>query len=143
MPIHFFTEEPLVFSLDQEEKISSWLENIIAEHSHRVKSLSYIFCNDDFILNVNKKYLKHDYFTDVITFDQSEVDSEIEGDIFISIDTVRSNAEKFKTDSQDELHRVMVHGLLHLLGMNDKSEEEIVAIRGEEDKHLKILNQLK
>lgn len=139
MPIHFFTEDPLEFKLENDEAIAAWLQSIVQDYGSELKDLNYIFCNDSKILEINKKYLQHDYFTDVITFDQSESEREIEGDIFLSVDTVRTNSEKFGTDFLDELHRVLVHGLLHLLGQNDKTEEEEKAMRIEEDKWLKKL----
>jgi len=137
--IEFFTKEPLEFSLEHSDKISEWLSTVIDSYSFQLKQLNYIFCDDEHILEINKKYLEHDYYTDVITFDQSEKEKEIEGDIFISIDTVKTNSEKFETDESIELHRVMVHGLLHLLGKSDKTEEEEAEMRTEENKWLETL----
>jgi len=141
VPIHFFTEAPLEFSLDNENIISDWLSTVIKDYGYKLEDLNYIFCNDDFILDINKTYLKHDYYTDVITFDQSENEMEIEGDIFISIDTVRSNSEKYRTYETKELHRVMVHGLLHLLGMSDKTEDSEKEMRSEENKWIEVLKK--
>ena len=99
--------------------------------------MGYIFCSDEKILEVNRQYLQHDYYTDIITFDYSEGD-RISGDIFISIDTVRSNAEKYGTNFDDELHRVIIHGILHLCGLKDKSEADSKKMRKAEDKALSI-----
>lgn len=104
--------------------------------------LSFIFCNDDYILDVNQKYLEHDYYTDVITFDYSE-DDVLSGDIFISVDTVRSNSELFKTDMEEEFNRVLCHSLLHLIGFKDKMPEEEQEMRQNEDKCLNLLKTIK
>ena len=104
-------------------------------------AISFIFCNDDYLLDVNRKYLNHDYYTDIITFDYREGDI-LSGDIFISLDTVRSNAKEFGSTFKDELHRVIVHGVLHLIGFNDKSEEESLVMRENENKCLELLKTL-
>lgn len=104
-------------------KIKGWLRRVALSYKKKVGDLTYIFCDDEKILEVNRQFLKHDYYTDVITFDYSEGDT-ISGDIFISLDTVRSNAEKYGVPYGEELQRVMVHGVLHLCGVNDKGPGE-------------------
>ena len=99
--------------------------------------IAYIFCSDEKILEVNKAYLQHDYYTDVITFDYTEGD-KIGGDIFISVDTVRSNAEQFGTDYDEELHRIIIHGVLHLCGINDKGPGEREMMTRHENEALKL-----
>ena len=104
-------------------KVERWLGETAARFGKKIGNLNYLFCNDNEILEVNRKFLKHDYFTDIITFDYSRGD-RVGGDLFISLDTVRSNAETFGTDYQEELLRVIVHGLLHLCGIDDKGPGE-------------------
>ena len=112
-----------------------WLENVVIDNNKKIKDLSIVFCSDDYILDLNKKYLNHNYFTDIITFDYSEK-NHISGDIVISIDTVQSNARKYKSDFYTELHRVMVHGVLHMLGFDDKTDEQKKIMREKEDFYL-------
>lgn len=102
---------------------SAWVRAVAAAHERRAGEIAYIFCDDEEILRVNRQYLEHDYYTDIITFDYTEGDV-IAGDLFISLDTVRSNAEKFGKDYDEELHRVIIHGILHLCGINDKGPGE-------------------
>ena len=98
---------------------SAWVKAVAARYGKRIGEIAYIFCDDAEILNVNRQYLQHDYYTDIITFDYCE-DDRISGDLFISLDTVRSNAELFGKTYEDELRRVIIHGILHLCGINDK-----------------------
>ena len=109
-----------------------------AAHGRRVGDVAYVFCNDEKILEVNRQYLQHDYYTDIITFDYSAGDV-ISGDLFISLDTVRTNAEGLGVDYADELHRVIIHGILHLCGVNDKGPGEREIMEAEEDKALAML----
>lgn len=102
---------------------SAWVKAVAARYGKRIGEIAYIFCDDAEILNVNRQYLQHDYYTDIITFDYCE-DDRISGDLFISLDTVRSNAELFGKTYEDELHRVIIHGILHLCGINDKGPGE-------------------
>ncbi len=138
MPIQFHTEEPLIFELKQSANIMQWLQNVIKEEKHFLADLNYIFCTDDYLLNINRQYLQHDYYTDVITFDNSDQGPQIEGDIFISIDRIQENAASLSVDTQQELQRVMVHGLLHLLGYKDKSEADQKIMRQKEDHYLAV-----
>lgn len=107
----------------KKRNISNWIKTVAQGYGKRVGDIAYIFCSDDKILEVNNQYLQHDYYTDIITFDYTE-DNTISGDIFISIDTVRSNSEQFGIDFIEELHRIIIHGILHLCGINDKGPGE-------------------
>jgi rRNA maturation RNase YbeY len=112
------------------------LSQLVENEGFVLIELNLILCSDSYILDVNRAYLQHDYFTDIITFDNADKKLSIEGDLFISIDTVRSNAKLFKTTILNELRRVMVHGALHLCGYNDKTDEEKVQMRLKEDEYL-------
>ena len=116
---------------------SNWIKVVAEAYGKKAGDVSYILCDDAKILEINQTYLHHDFYTDIITFDYSEGD-RISGDIFISIDTVRSNAEKYGTNFDDELHRVIIHGILHLCGLKDKSEADSKKMREAEDKALSI-----
>ena len=117
------------------EKINIWLGEVAASHKKRIGNLNYLFCDDEEILRVNRDFLQHDYFTDIITFDYSSKD-RVGGDLFISLDTVRSNSEEFNEKYEIELLRVIVHGLLHLCGINDKGDGEREIMEGYEDEAL-------
>ncbi len=114
-----------------------WLESILRMYEHNNCTLSYVFCTDDYLLNMNKEYLNHDYYTDIITFNYNEENSLI-GDLFISYDRVLDNAKEYNVSGFDELCRVMAHGLLHLVGFNDKTKEEELEMRENENKCLEI-----
>lgn len=130
--IHFFTED-ITYQLRQRTEIRSWLKSIAKKEKYSILELNYIFCSDEYLLQINKDFLDHDYYTDIITFDNSEIKGKIEGDIFISIDRVRDNSQQQKTSLKDELHRVLAHGLLHLTGYKDKTSEESKMMRKKED----------
>ena len=116
-------------------QISAWVKAVAATYGKRVGDIGYIFCNDEKILEVNRQYLQHDYYTDIITFDYCEGDT-LNGDIVISLDTVRSNAQQLGKDYSEELHRVIIHGILHLCGQNDKAPGERELMEAAEDKAL-------
>lgn len=118
--------------------VKKWLDIIALHYYRKPGNLSFIFCSDDYILDVNRQYLNHDYFTDVITFDYCEGDI-LSGDIFISLDTVRSNAARFNAAYENELMRVIAHSVLHLIGFKDKTEPESILMRENEDVCLKLL----
>jgi rRNA maturation RNase YbeY len=131
-------ESPFFFSC----KITrQWLEQVVSGYSYKIDALSFIFCHDDYLLKINQQYLNHDYYTDVITFDYTE-GRKISGDIFISIDMVQANAIEYKTTYEEELYRVIVHGVLHLMGFKDKSDEEILLMRQNEAKALELFKTL-
>jgi len=132
--VSFFTED-VRFPFRQKRFTSKWL-NFVAQHEGRkLGDISVIFCSDPYILDVNKKYLQHDYYTDIITFDYCEGDV-LSGDLFISVDSVRENASFYGTDFENELNRVIVHGVLHLIGYDDHTEEDIAVMRSKEDFYL-------
>ncbi len=116
-----------------------WIRSVAATYGKKVGDVAYIFVSDDKILEVNRQYLQHDYYTDIITFDDSEGDV-ISGDLFISLDTVRSNSEQQGTAYEEELHRVIIHGILHLCGLNDKGPGEREIMEAAENKALKLRN---
>ena len=114
---------------------SAWIKAVAASYGRKVGDIGYMFVNDEKILEVNREYLGHDYYTDIITFDYDE-DDVINGDLVISLDTVRTNAEKFGKTYDEELHRVIIHGILHLCGINDKGPGEREIMEAEENKAL-------
>lgn len=130
-----YIAENVVLPQLNHEAVASWVEKVAASLGKRVGALSYIFCDDEYILDTNRKYLQHDYYTDIITFDYCE-DDTISGDLFISLDTVRSNAEAQGTAYDEELHRVIIHGILHLCGINDKGPGERAIMEAAENKAL-------
>ena len=114
---------------------TAWIRAVAATYGKKVGDVNYIFCDDERILEVNREYLQHDYYTDIITFDYTE-DDTISGDLFISLDTVKSNSEQFATDYDEELHRTIIHGILHLCGINDKGPGEREIMEAAENKAL-------
>ena len=116
--LKFFSEE-IDFKLTLPQKTSKWIKTISESEGYDLISLNYIFCSDEYLLEINKQYLDHDYYTDIITFDNSEDEGKIEGDIYISVDRVKENADTFGTDFETEMRRVLIHGLLHLMGYTD------------------------
>ncbi|WP_337040956.1 rRNA maturation RNase YbeY [Emticicia sp. 17c] len=133
-----FHNEDVAFKLQQKQKIKNWLKQVIEQEGYVLSELNYIFCSDDYLLQVNIEYLDHDYLTDIITFDNSEEDKLIEGDIFISIDRVKDNAKQFEVSTDYELKRVLVHGVLHLCGYLDKTEQEEQLMRSKENFYLQL-----
>lgn len=123
-------------------QLEQWIVQVAAAHNRIVRSLNYIFCDDDKILDVNIQFLDHHYFTDIITFDDC-VGHLLRGDIFISLDTVASNAQMLGNDYMRELHRVIIHGVLHLCGINDKGPGEREIMEAAEDQALAMLDELK
>lgn len=133
--IRFFNEDS-PYKLPQKQATRQWLRQQAEAEGFRVGDLNYVFCSDEHVLQVNRDYLQHDYYTDIITFDQSEEDELIEGDIFISVDRVADNAGQLGVLPITEMRRVMAHGLLHLCGYGDKSPEEEQTMRAKEDEWL-------
>lgn len=136
MAINFHIEPPLQYKLQERMQLRSWLKQVAETHGHRMGELNIILCTDDYLHDMNLQYLQHDTLTDVITFDNSEQEGRIEGDIFISVERVKDNAAQFGTDPSHELRRVMVHGTLHLIGYGDKSEDEQAQMRQKENEWL-------
>ena len=118
-----------------QELFCSWLQDVVVSEGAQLGDIQFVFCSDDYLLDINKKYLNHDYFTDIITFDYS-ADNTVSGDLFVSIDRVRDNALIYSCAEVDELLRVCVHGVLHLLGYKDKSPEDAAIMRSKEDLYL-------
>lgn len=136
--ITYQTEDIKMPSIKRRE-ISEWIKSVAASYGKKVGEIAYIFCSDEKILEVNRQYLEHDYYTDIITFDYTE-GNRIGGDLFISLDTVRTNAEQFNQPYERELHRVIIHGILHLCGINDKGPGERELMEEAENKALGLIN---
>jgi len=119
--------------------VEKWISNVITRNSKSVGDLTYIFCSDEYLLEINKEYLNHNYFTDIITFNYCEGDV-VSGDIFISVDTVLDNANTFDVSFDNELNRVIIHGILHLIGFDDKSDEDQDEMTRQENISLELLN---
>lgn len=122
----------------KKRETTAWIKAVAASYGKKVGEIAYIFCSDEKILEVNRQYLEHDYYTDIITFDYCE-GKTISGDLFISLDTVKTNAEQFKTSYEEELHRTIIHGILHLCGINDKGPGEREIMEAAENKALSML----
>lgn len=137
MAINFFEEE-IKSSLTERRLVKAWIKQIATNKGFKVNTLNYIFCTDDYLLEININYLNHDTFTDIVTFDQSEKNTEIEGDVYISVERVKENAKNLNTSYKEELLRVLVHGLLHLCGYKDKTENEKKEMRIEENISLSL-----
>lgn len=139
MAIRFSIETK--YSLKNRTLIKQWIKTVVENKGKKLGDVSYILCDDDYLLEVNRQYLKHDYYTDIITFDYTE-DDRIGGDLFISIDRVKDNATALQVPEHEELMRVMIHGVLHLLGLKDKSEEEAKQMRKAEEECLELLKKM-
>ncbi|MCL6293447.1 rRNA maturation RNase YbeY [Jejuia spongiicola] len=127
------------FLLDNSNEVSAWISNVISDEGFKEGDINYVFCNDDYLHNINVEFLNHDTLTDIISFDYS-VGKIIQGDIFISIERVKDNAADFKVSFQEELHRVIIHGILHYCGYKDKTNEDAKLMRQKENHYLKSLN---
>ncbi|MBW3467407.1 rRNA maturation RNase YbeY [Arthrospiribacter ruber] len=137
MAISFFQED-IRFDLKPKISYKSWLKKIAANEGYKIIELNYIFCSDEYLYNINVEYLQHDTYTDIITFDNSEKEKEIEGDIFISVDRVKENATDEKISFDEEIKRVLSHGLLHLMGYKDKTEEQQKQMRIKEEESIAL-----
>ena len=136
-PSIFFFKERIKFRLSKRKQLKDWIIEIIKKEGYSISNINFIFCTDSSLRKINKQYLDHDYFTDIITFDNSVLKKTIEGDIFISIDRVIVNSKKFTGSFNDELHRVMAHGVLHLIGYGDKTKSQKTEMKTKEDFWLK------
>lgn len=139
MPIHFFSEE-IIFKIDSPNKFKNWIKLTAEDEGFKIKALNYIFCSDQYLLSINKEFLNHYDYTDIITFDNSEKKGSIEGDIYISIERVKQNAETFGIAFNVELSRIIIHGLLHLTGYTDKLPEEKTLMTSKENSYLLKIN---
>lgn len=135
--INFFNED-VVFSLPSPSLVSAWIMDIIHAETFSLLELNFIFCSDSYLLELNRHYLDHDFYTDIITFDNSDISNSIEGDIFISIDRIADNAKLLELDFIDELHRILAHGVLHLIGFSDKVDKLASLMRQKEDYYLSL-----
>lgn len=140
MPICYHNNE-VTFSLRHKRKINEWIMQIVMLHKRTVGNISFVFCSDTYILDINRQYLNHDYYTDVITFDYS-LGELIEAEVFISLDTVRSNANYYGVSFEEEIHRVIIHSVFHLLGFNDSTEVERTVMTQQENFALDVLSDL-
>ncbi|MBR4808939.1 MAG: rRNA maturation RNase YbeY [Bacteroidales bacterium] len=138
--VRYFFED-VKFDYKDRRFNNSWLKLVAESEIRRLGDINIIFCSDPYILNINIQYLGHDYFTDIITFDYCE-GKKISGDLFISVDSVRENAAFYGVDFNEELHRVIVHGVLHLIGYDDHTEDEIKTMRSKENYYLDLRNSL-
>ena len=138
--IQYFTENIPMPAL-KKQKINRWIKQTANGYEKKVGEIAYIFCNNEHILEINRQYLQHDYYTDIITFDDS-TDTTISGDIFISLETVKSNAEDFCVDFEEELHRVIIHGILHLCGQDDTTPEMKAEMTRKENMALEELKRM-
>ena len=138
--VRYFNED-IVFDFKNRRLNNSWFRLVCESEIRRLGDVNVIFCSDNYILDINMKYLQHDFFTDIITFDYCE-GKVISGDLFISIDSVRENASFYGTEFEDELCRVLVHGILHLIGYDDHEESDIATMRKKEDYYLSVRRSL-
>ena len=136
-----FASQDIDFELQKAEKVKNWISQVIQLRGKRVGNISYLFCDDEYLLGVNQQYLDHDTYTDIITFDYVAADL-ISGDIMISIDRVGENASQFEVPFELELRRVIIHGVLHLLGQGDKSDDEATEMRRQEEESLALWNTM-
>ena len=137
MAIAYYAEEVKLPAI-KKKAVGDWIRKVASLYGKRTGDISYIFCSDEKILEVNKQYLQHDYYTDIISFDYTE-GTKISGDLFISLDTVKSNSENFGTDYTEELQRIIIHGILHLCGINDKGPGEREIMTQKENEALALL----
>jgi rRNA maturation RNase YbeY len=136
MPAIQFFEEDISYKLKNKTAVRKWITETIEAEGFKLAELTYVFCSDEYLLQINQQYLDHDTYTDIITFDNSEEHSTIAGDIFISIERIKENAAKFAVTEAQELHRVIIHGALHLLGYKDKSVADKKKMTLKEDHYL-------
>ncbi|MES2061769.1 MAG: rRNA maturation RNase YbeY [Bacteroidota bacterium] len=136
MPAITFHEEDISYKLKHKTAVRKWITDTIVAEGYKLSELTYIFCTDEYLLQINRQYLDHDTYTDIITFDNTEDEGVIVGDIFISIERIRENAGKFNVTEAQELHRVLIHGALHLLGYTDKSPADKKKMTSKEDFYL-------
>jgi probable rRNA maturation factor len=136
MPAIQFFEEDISYKLKNKTAVRKWITDTVIAEGYKLNGLTYIFCSDEYLLQINQQYLDHDTYTDIITFDNSEEDKLITGDIFISIERIKENAAKFQVTETQELHRVIIHGALHLLGYTDKTKASKQKMTLKEDFYL-------
>ena len=136
--INYFFED-IDYKFERNTQINDWISEVIKTENFNLHYINYVFCSDEHLLTVNKRYLNHNYYTDIITFNNADDDNLIESDLFISLERVADNAKTNGTTMEKELYRVMIHGVLHLLGYNDKTKEEQIEMREKENAYLSLL----
>lgn len=141
MAVNFFAEV-VPFSLKKKRKRKIWLKQLAEFENHEISELNYIFCSDEYLLSLNMEYLDHDTYTDIITFDNSDGEGIIEGDVFVSIERVKENASTLQVEEEKELSRVISHGLFHLLGYKDKTKEEAAQMRSKEEFAINLFEKI-
>jgi metalloprotein, YbeY/UPF0054 family len=141
MAINYFTENVQLPKKFKKRRTSQWIKHVIQREEKCIGNIVYIFCNDDHIIEINRQYLQHDFYTDIITFDYT-IGDKLSGEIYISLETVKTNAEKFHTEYEEELRRVLIHGILHLCGYNDKTKAEQKIMRHKEDLSLDLYKSI-
>lgn len=137
MAIHFFTED-ITYSIIKPRKTVSWIKAVIKKEKASLSEINYIFCSDKYLLSLNQQFLNHNTLTDIITFNNSTQEGVLKADIYISVERVKENADKFKVLFENEIHRVMIHGVLHLLGFKDKRPAEKALMRKKEEACLSL-----
>lgn len=140
-PIQFFAENVEMPPFVKEYRLQKWLTSLINAHQKNIGFINFVFCDDEYLLQINRNYLNHDYYTDIITFPYRQ-DAVLESDVFISLDTVKDNAKDLNIDFQQELLRVVAHGVLHLLGYNDKTPQDASAMRMAEDEAILLYHSI-
>ena len=136
-----FSVQSVDFELNCEDNVKKWITEVVRRRGKTVGNINYLFCGDEYLLGVNMQYLNHDTYTDIITFDYV-AGNLISGDIMISVDRVGENADKFGVEFEQELYRVIIHGVLHLLGQGDKTDEEAAVMRHQEEEALSLWNEM-
>lgn len=135
--INFYSENDFV--LEDHRKYEKWIERVIASEEKKLEEISYIFCDDEYLLNLNEEFLKHDTYTDIITFDYS-VGKILQGDIYISTERVKENSDEYNVSFEEELRRVIIHGVLHLCGYKDKTKEQSLLMRQKEEEKMELFH---
>jgi rRNA maturation RNase YbeY len=135
--IRYFSEDT-DFTIPHPRKTARWLRSVANREKTDLGEINFVFCSDAYLLGLNRRYLQHDYYTDILTFDNSSGEGPLMGDIYISVDRVRDNAKRFGVSFDEELHRVMVHGILHLIGYTDTSPSKKTAMKKKEDAYLSL-----
>lgn len=140
--VNFFYEDDFNLSLNKKE-VRFWIKNVVKKENKKLSYLNFVFCTDSYLLELNQKYLKHNSLTDVIAFDFSESKKTIEGDVYISVDRVKENAKKYSPSFKKELLRVLLHGVLHLIGYKDKTKEQKKIMASKENVFVSVFNSKK
>jgi probable rRNA maturation factor len=139
--LNFFCED-IVFKLKKVQKIRKWIEQITVKEGFNIKEINYVFCSDKYLHKINLEYLQHDTYTDIITFDSSQQPQKLEGDVFVSIERILENCQTFEIAFEQELYRVIIHGILHLVGYKDKTPSQEKTMRRKENEALEVLSSI-